>query len=172
VVWTCISLIANDVEHLFLFYLPSSLEECPFRLFQILCPFFFFFLQLHMWHMEIPQARGQTSCSCWLTPQPQQCRIWVASTTYTTAGGNSRSFNPLSKAGEQTHILMDTSQVLNLLSHNGNSLLSFFNWAFYYWILRILNIFQRQVFIRYMICKNVVDCLYTLLMVYFEAQKF
>ena len=30
--------------------------------------------------------------------------------------------NPLIKARDQTHILMDTSQVLNLLSHNGNSI--------------------------------------------------
>ena len=30
-------------------------------------------------------------------------------------------FNPSSKARDQTHILMDTSRVLNPLSHNGNS---------------------------------------------------
>ena len=29
--------------------------------------------------------------------------------------------NPLSEAGDGTHILMDTSQVLILLGHNGNS---------------------------------------------------
>ena len=29
--------------------------------------------------------------------------------------------NPLSEARDQTHVLMHTSQVLNLLSHNGNS---------------------------------------------------
>ena len=29
--------------------------------------------------------------------------------------------NPLSKARDQTHILIDTSQVHNLLSHRGNS---------------------------------------------------
>ena len=29
--------------------------------------------------------------------------------------------DPLSEASDQTHILMDTSQVLNPLSHNGNS---------------------------------------------------
>ena len=31
--------------------------------------------------------------------------------------------NPLSKARDQTHILMDTRQVLNLLSHNRNSII-------------------------------------------------
>jgi len=31
--------------------------------------------------------------------------------------------NPLSEARDQTSILMDTSRVLNLLSHNGNSLI-------------------------------------------------
>ena len=33
--------------------------------------------------------------------------------------------NPLSKARDQTRILMDTSQVLNLLSHNGNPWIHF-----------------------------------------------
>ena len=31
------------------------------------------------------------------------------------------SFNPLNEARDQTHILLDTSWVLNPLSHNGNS---------------------------------------------------
>ena len=34
----------------------------------------------------------------------------------------SRILNPLREARDQTPILMDTSWVLNLLSHNGNSL--------------------------------------------------
>ena len=42
--------------------------------------------------------------------------------TYTTAHGNVGSFNPLSKARDPTCILLDTSQVHNLLSHSGSSL--------------------------------------------------
>ena len=40
--------------------------------------------------------------------------------TYTTAHGNVGSFNPLSKTRDHTCFLMDTSQVLNPMSHNGN----------------------------------------------------
>ena len=43
------------------------------------------------------------------------------SATYTAACGNAGSFNSLSKAKDQTCILMDIRWVLNLLSHNGNS---------------------------------------------------
>ena len=50
-----------------------------------------------------------------------QCGVQAMSVTYTTAHGNARSFNLLSKARDQTCILMDMSQVCNLLSHNGNS---------------------------------------------------
>ena len=38
--------------------------------------------------------------------------------------------NPLSKARDQTCILIDTAQVLNLLSHNGNSLFYFCNLSY------------------------------------------
>ena len=36
------------------------------------------------------------------------------------------TLNSLSKARDQTHILMDTSRVLNPLSHNGNSFILFY----------------------------------------------
>ena len=39
--------------------------------------------------------------------------------------------NPPSKSRGQTHILLDTSQVLNLLSHNRNSCLVFFKYFIY-----------------------------------------
>ena len=35
--------------------------------------------------------------------------------------------NPLSKARYQTHLLMDTSRVINPLTHNRNSCLAFIN---------------------------------------------
>ena len=35
---------------------------------------------------------------------------------------NAGSFNPLSKSRNRTCVLMDTSQVLNPQSHNGNSI--------------------------------------------------
>ena len=45
------------------------------------------------------------------TPQPQQSHIKAMSAAYTTAHGNAGSFDPLSKARDQTCILMDTSWV-------------------------------------------------------------
>ena len=41
---------------------------------------------------------------------------------YTIALGNTGYFNSLSEARDRTHILVDTSWVHNLLSHNGSSL--------------------------------------------------
>ena len=48
-------------------------------------------------------------------------QIGAAASTYTTAHGNARSFSPLSKARDQTRILMATSWVLNPLSCKENS---------------------------------------------------
>ena len=47
-------------------------------------------------------ARMNSCCSCQSTPQPQQCQIQATSVTYTTAHGNAGSFNPVSKARDQT----------------------------------------------------------------------
>ena len=74
-----------------------------------------------MWHMEVPRLRVQSELQllvyttatampdpshiCNLNHSSRQC--WI--------------LNPLSEAGDRTHILMNTSQVLNPLSYNGNS---------------------------------------------------
>ena len=89
---------------------------CPF-FFRFFFFFFFFFLGLPLQHVEVPRlwvelelqllpyttvtARTQLQ----LTRSSQQC--W--------------NLNLLSKARDRIHILMDTTQFLNPLSHNGNS---------------------------------------------------
>ena len=45
----------------------------------------------------------------------------AVSAAYATGHGNIGSLYPLSKAKDRTQILMDTSQVYNLTSHNRNS---------------------------------------------------
>ena len=66
---------------------------------------FFFFLGPHMRHMEVPGLGVELELP--LQPTPQ-LRAMLC-------------LNPQSEARDQTHILMDTSRVLHLLSHNGNS---------------------------------------------------
>ena len=68
---------------------------------------------------EGSQARGPTSYSCRPTTQPHQHKIQAVSAIYITA-------HSTDEARVQTHILMDISWVLNLLSHNGNSSLTLF----------------------------------------------
>ena len=80
---------------------------------------FFFLLGLHLWHMGVPQQGVESelqfpafatataildpSCICDLCCSMQQPNL-----------------NPLSKARDRIH--MDTSRVLNLLSHNEDSI--------------------------------------------------
>ena len=84
-----------------------------------------FFLGPHLWHMKVSRlgvklemqllayatatAMPYPSCICNLHHSSWQCLI----------------LNPLNESGDQTHILMDTSWVLNSLSHNGNSQIIF-----------------------------------------------
>ena len=53
------------------------------------------------------------SYNCRPAPQSQQFRILATSATYTTAHGQCRILNPLSKARDQTPILMDNSWVVS-----------------------------------------------------------
>ena len=89
--------------------------------------FFFFFLGLYLQHMgtsrlgveselQLPAFATATamwdwSCVCDLYHSSWQCQI----------------LNPLSEARDQTHILMDASQVCQPLSHDGNSNTIFLN---------------------------------------------
>ena len=69
--------------------------------------YFFGVLGLHLWHMEVPRLEVILEP----VPQPVQCRIRVVSVTYNTAHGNAGPPNPLSKARDRTHNLVDTSQI-------------------------------------------------------------
>ena len=60
---------------------------------------------MHLLAYVTATAKTDTSCLCDLHHSSQQ--HWI--------------HNPLSEARDQTHVLMDISQVLHLLSHNGNS---------------------------------------------------
>ena len=90
----------------------STWDRCPLLYF-----FFFYFLCFlgpNLWNMEVPRLGVRSNC--WPTPQPLQHGIWAA-----TACSNARSFNSLSEARDQTCVLVDTSWVLNPLSHSGNT---------------------------------------------------
>jgi len=92
-----------------------SVELCKVTVGSAIFFFFFFWslLEPHPWHMEVPRLGVKSE------PQPQPRQIPAVSATSTAARG--WILNPLREARDQTRILMDTSQGLNPLSHNGNS---------------------------------------------------
>ena len=82
---------------------------------------FFYFLGLHLRHMEVPRPRAESELqqpaytTTTATPDPSRvCNLHHSSQQRWI-------LNPLLEARDQTHILMDTSWVLNPLSHNKNS---------------------------------------------------
>ena len=70
-------------------------------------------------------AQGSNrSCSCRPMPQPQQHQIEVISVTYITACGNARFLTHWARPGIDLTSSLMLYQILNLLSHNGNSMQS------------------------------------------------
>ena len=65
-------------------------------------PFFFYFLGLHMWHMEVPRLGVKSELSCHPTPQPQQPGIQGESSTYTTAHDNAGRLTHWARPGIET----------------------------------------------------------------------
>ena len=74
--------------------------------------FFFFFLGLHMWHMEVPGLGVYTTATA-TRDLSRICDLHHSSWQH-------QVLNPLSEARNRTLILMDVSQVLNPLSHSRN----------------------------------------------------
>ena len=82
---------------------------------------FFFFLQSHLWHMEVPRLGSNQSCSFQPTPQPQQCQIPATAATYNTVCSNAGSLTHWARPGIQPTYSQIPHQVLNMLSHSWNS---------------------------------------------------
>ena len=80
---------------------------------------FFFFLGLHLQHMEVPRLKVemelQLPATATATPDLSLIYDLHHSLHYCW------TLNPLKGARDQTCILMGTSRVLNTLSHNGNT---------------------------------------------------
>ena len=74
---------------------------------------------------RFPVQGWNWSYSCRPTPEPQQHGIRDMSVTYTTAHGNTKSLTHWVRPGDWTQVLMDASQVRQVLSHDGNSYLYF-----------------------------------------------
>ena len=123
-----LALVSSQVSsHVHMTWMPSftsssSLSFC-FCFFLFFVFLFFCFLGLHPWHMEVPRlgvelelllllayttamATRNPHCFCDLHDSSKQCLI----------------LNPMGEAKGWNNILMDISQILNLLSHNENSI--------------------------------------------------
>ena len=88
--------------------------------------FLFFVKGPHPRHMEIPRLGFESELqllaysTATAIPDPSPiCNLYHNS-------GQCRILNPLSEARDQTCLLMGTSRVLNPLSHNGNSYMTFY----------------------------------------------
>ena len=74
-------------------------------------------------HMEIPRLGVEWELAATATATPELSRIC----NLCHSSQQCRTLKLLSKARDWTHILMDSGQVFNPLSHNGNTLSFFFN---------------------------------------------
>ena len=117
----------NEV-HLFPFVnIPLILVVCVLLLSDCILNYtftflFLFFVQSHLRHMEAPRLGLWPELKLRPMPQPQPRQIRAASVTYTVACRNTRSLTHWARPGRDwTHILMATSRIVNLLSHNRNS---------------------------------------------------
>ena len=90
----------------------------------VLSPFFFFFfcfLWSQLRHMEVPGLGVESELQLRNIPQPQELRIQAPSMTYPAACGNARSLTHWTSPGIKPASSQTPCQVLNPLSHNGNS---------------------------------------------------
>ena len=116
--WVCVHLNIFVLTCILIIFL---IKIILFLLFFFNLFFLFCFLGLHLWHMEVPSPGVELEqkllayATARATPDPSLiCDLHCSSPQH-------QILNPLSEARDQTHILMDTNQVRNLLSQNENS---------------------------------------------------
>ena len=75
---------------------------------------------------RFPGWGSNWSCSCRPTPHPQQDQIWATSVTCAAAYGNTGSLTHWVRPGIEPESSETLCQVLNVLSHSGNSCILFY----------------------------------------------
>ena len=125
----------------------------PFLLllsFLFVCLFCFFFWSFRLFRVA-PMAHENSQARGWIGAV-----VTGLSKSYSNAGsshicdlhhssGQGQIPKPLSEARDRTHVLMDASWVRQLLSHDGNVLLSFFQIIFLILNILIENLFSLAV---------------------------
>ena len=83
--------------------------------------FFFSYVGLHLLHMEVPRlgVKSEVQLQAYTTATAMGDPSRICNLCCTLQQGGIP--NPLSEVRDWTHIFMDSSWILNPLSHNGNS---------------------------------------------------
>ena len=121
-----------------------------FNIRKLLIEFFVFsfgwFLRMRLWHMEVPRLGVKLELQL-----PDPTAVWDPSHICDLYHSLQRHWilNPLNKARDRTLILMDTSHVLNLLSHSGNSWLRFLCKNRFYLFLYAIIFFLKLILLQY-----------------------
>ena len=99
----------------------SKLSERPFLGYNPQFFFFFCFLGLHLWHMEVPRLgiKLDLQLLAYATATAMQGLSHVYNLHHSSQ--QHRIPDALSEARDQARILMDTSWIFFLLCHNRNS---------------------------------------------------
>ena len=84
---------------------------------------FFFFLQQHPQHMEVPRQGVESELQLSPTPKPWQHRLWATSVTYPAAYNNAGYLTHWTRPGSEPASPQTPCQVLNSLGHSRNSII-------------------------------------------------
>ena len=89
--------------------------------YKVYMKFFFFFSGPHLWHMKVPKeaAKSELQLPGYTTGTEKQDLSCICNLPHNL--WQRQILNPPSEARDQTHILLDTSQILNPLSHHNRN---------------------------------------------------